>query len=71
MERLRLSIDGMSCGHCVDAVTKALEAVPGVTVEQVAIGSATLRFDPARVSSDAVIDAVNDQGYLAHRAGAA
>ena len=28
-----LAIDGMSCGHCVQAVTKALSAVPGVKVQ--------------------------------------
>jgi len=26
-----ISIEGMSCGHCVNAVTEALKAVEGVT----------------------------------------
>jgi len=37
-----LSIDGMTCGHCVQAVTKALAAVPGVVVKSVAVGSAEI-----------------------------
>jgi copper chaperone CopZ len=65
---LTLAISGMSCGHCVAAVTDALRNVPGAHVEQVAIGSATLALDPgsdaAAVASEA-IDAVDDAGYSA------
>jgi len=67
-DTLPLAISGMSCGHCVAAVTDALRDVPGARVEQVAIGSATLALDPgsdpAAVASDA-IDAVDDAGYAA------
>ncbi|MCK5405894.1 MAG: heavy-metal-associated domain-containing protein [Candidatus Krumholzibacteria bacterium] len=28
---IRIKIQGMTCRHCLVAVTKALEAVPGVT----------------------------------------
>ena len=65
MERTELSIDGMSCGHCVGQVTKALRTVPGVVVEQVAVGKAQVSFDPAKASRDAVADAVTKAGYAA------
>jgi copper chaperone len=68
MERLRLAIDGMSCDHCVRAVRGALEGVPGTRVERVAIGEAELTYDPARTSPQALVDAVNDEGYEAVRA---
>ena len=68
MERLNLAIEGMSCGHCVNAVSGALQQLPGVRVEQVAIGSATVSYDPGTTSSDQIIDAVNDEGYTASRA---
>jgi copper chaperone len=71
MEALRLAIDGMSCGHCVRAVTKALEELPGVQVEQVSIGSASVSYDPGRIAPDTIIDAINDEGYVAYRAEAA
>jgi copper chaperone CopZ len=58
-----LSIAGMSCSHCVAAVTRALKDVPGVDVEQVTIGSATLVHDPARTPTDRLVDAVQDAGY--------
>ncbi len=67
MERMTLSIEGMSCGHCVHAVTEALKRVEGAVVEQVEIGSATVHFDPAKTSADVLIDAVSDEGYTAAR----
>lgn len=63
MERITLSIDGMTCGHCVRSVDQALKALDGVAVEQVAIGSATVSYDPATTSVDRLKDAVEDEGY--------
>ena len=68
MERVTLTIEGMSCGHCVNAVKRALAGVDGVDVQDVRIGSAQVAYDPARTSADAIIDAVNDEGYTASRA---
>jgi copper chaperone CopZ len=68
MDHAKLEIDGMHCGHCVAAVSQALGRLDGVQVEQVKIGSATVRYDPAKTSVDALIDAVNDEGYTASRA---
>jgi copper chaperone len=65
MEHVSLKIDGMTCGHCVSAVRQALAAVDGATVEQVAIGSATVAYDPARTSAEALAEAVRDEGYAA------
>ena len=63
MNRMTIQIDGMSCGHCVGQVTKALKGVDGVQVEQVKIGSATVAYDPAATSEDRITQAVEDQGY--------
>ena len=40
-----LKIDGMSCGHCVKAVTMALQDLPGVDVTDVKVGQATIDAD--------------------------
>jgi copper chaperone len=63
VERVTLTIDGMTCGHCVGQVTDALGKMVGVSVEQVKVGAATLSFDPRRSSVDAIRQAVEDQGY--------
>ena len=49
MERVTLTIEGMTCDHCVRAVKGAIEKMPSAEVEKVEIGSATVRYDPARV----------------------
>ena len=61
---ITLGISGMSCGHCVAAVTSALETVPDVRVRKVSIGSATIEVD-AGASPDRAVAAVRDAGYEA------
>ena len=63
METLNLTIDGMSCGHCVARVSKALDAMEGLDVGAVRIGAAELRYDPERRSVDDILEAVRDAGY--------
>lgn len=63
MTALTMKINGMSCNHCVGAVTKALTAVNGVVVDQVAIGSATVHYDETRTSPAQITLAVEDEGY--------
>jgi len=69
MERVELTIEGMTCEHCVRAVRGRLERTPGVKVEDVQVGSATLQFDAATTSLDDVEEAIADEGYTAFVAG--
>ena len=70
MKKVNLTIEGMSCGHCVAAVRSALESVSGTTVESVEIGTATVLVDESRAPVGALIDAVQDAGYEAQEAPA-
>jgi copper chaperone len=63
MTRLTLDITGMTCGHCVAAVSRTLKAIDGVQVDDVRIGSATVEFDASKVSADALSKAVTEEGY--------
>ena len=63
MERMTMKIDGMTCGHCVSQVTKALKELDGVKLEQVSVGSATVSFDPAVTPEEKITQAVEDEGY--------
>ena len=65
MERAVLHIDGMSCGHCLNAVNRALAEMPGVEVDTVRIGRAEVRYDAGRVSAAQLEAAVADAGYRA------
>lgn len=70
MENLTLQIDGMSCGHCVSRVEKALSNLEGVEVRSVEVGSAEMSYDPSRVSPDRILEAVDGLGFEPHVAGA-
>jgi copper chaperone CopZ len=65
MNRTTLKIDGMSCGHCVTSVKQALQGLEGVTVENVAVGTATVSYDPATASPEQIAEAVTEAGYTA------
>ncbi len=65
MSTITMTIEGMTCGHCVGAVTRALTAIDGVRVDQVVIGSAVVTFDPAKVAPDVILKTVADEGYAA------
>lgn len=65
MTNLTLNISGMSCGHCVAAVSNALKTVEGVQVEEVRIGTAKVRFDESKVSATQLAQRVTEEGYVA------
>lgn len=69
MERITIEIGGMSCGHCVGAVTRALREIEGVEVESVEVGSATVRFDSNVVAAADLTRAVEEEGFEARVAG--
>jgi copper chaperone len=55
-ERFDLAIAGMTCGHCVRAVSNALNGLPGVEVDDVRIGRASVRLEPKTVLPAALIE---------------
>lgn len=61
----KLNVTGMTCGHCVARVTKALGAVPGVTEVKVdPAGPVVVRHD-ATSAMVAFVAAVAKAGYTA------
>lgn len=58
-----LTIDGMSCGHCVKAVTMALQDMPGVDVKDVRVGQAVIDADEGQVTADQLTAAIDDAGF--------
>ncbi|WP_028646739.1 heavy-metal-associated domain-containing protein [Nocardiopsis sp. CNT312] len=58
------NVEGMSCGHCVGAVTEEVTAVPGVTGVEVDLetGRVTVTGD-GPVDADSVRSAIDEAGY--------
>lgn len=63
MQELTINLSGMTCDHCVAAVTHALQQLEGVQVRNVAIGSASVAYDPDRTSPDRLARAIEAAGY--------
>lgn len=67
-----LAVENMYCELCPLTVKTAMERVPGVTLVVVDFNAktATVTFDPAAVSIEAIAAASANVGYPAHAAGA-
>ena len=66
MQQVTLQVNGMSCGHCVNAVKEALSTVPGVQVDSVVIGKAVVSYAPDKTKSTDITDALQEAGYEAY-----
>lgn len=60
----RIKIQGMTCEHCVRAVTRALSAVEGVTNVRVSLENHEAVFDTSgKVDMEKINKAVEEEGY--------
>lgn len=56
-------VEGMTCGHCVKAVTEEVSGVPGVHGVEVDLASRTMVVRADEIDVDALRDAVEEAGY--------
>jgi len=56
------SVEGMSCGHCVSAVTRAVQQVDAAANVQVDLSTQTVAVTSS-ASTDAVKAAIEQAGY--------
>jgi len=61
---IKLSIEGMTCQHCVNAVKTALTAIDGVTSADVSLDPGQALIE-GQADTQALIDAVTEEGYSA------
>jgi len=72
MTTATLKVKGMTCGHCVRAVSDALGGLDGVESADVDLdrGRAVVRYDEERVDTARMVEAVSDEGYTAEEEAA-
>ena len=60
-----LHVEGMSCSHCVNAVTKAVTALDGVEGVNVDLEkkTVTVDHDNAIASVNSIKEAIEEEGY--------
>lgn len=65
MERASLEAPDISCDHCIQSITKAVEKLPGVKLvsgnpEEKRV---IVEYDPAQTPISAIEAAMEDEGY--------
>ncbi len=65
MQTTTLTISGMTCNHCVQSVTSALQELAGVDTVTVSLdtGSASVTHSPEKVNPQALRQAVQEIGF--------
>jgi copper ion binding protein len=63
MKKIVISIDGMSCQHCVMRVKRAIEGLAGISDLSVEVGSARMTFDESKIQQTDIENAVTKAGY--------
>ncbi|HEB72650.1 MAG TPA: copper chaperone [Nitrospirae bacterium] len=60
-----INIDGMSCGHCIQWLNKALTGVDGVSDAKVSLEAqnAVVDYDESKVTEGAMTAAIEKAGY--------
>jgi len=66
---IELRVEGMTCGHCVSAVTRAVKTVDPEADVQVDLGTGRVRVE-GRSSAEALGKAIADAGFPAAAATA-
>lgn len=65
MSKSTINISGMTCEHCVETVTKALEGLSGVNEASVSLAekSARVSYDEEKIGIPEITKAVTDAGF--------
>jgi copper ion binding protein len=58
-----LTVEGMSCAHCVSHVREALESVPGVSKAEVDLDKKRAIVEGSSLDDEAMKAAVAEAGY--------
>ncbi len=62
-----VKVSGMTCGHCVRAITQAIHAGDPAAEVQVDLGAGEVRV-ASRLSLEQVLAAIREEGYAAEPA---
>jgi copper chaperone len=67
---VQLHVDGMSCGHCIAAVTKAVQALDAAAQLEIDLSAHSVRVDSS-ASIKQIVAAIEDAGYSVTSSGTA
>lgn len=62
---IELDITGMTCDHCVNAITTAVKDVPGVSGAEVSLEGKSAVISGDSFDVQKILDAIEEEGYSA------
>lgn len=63
MQNVTLKVEGMSCGHCVNAVEGAVKKLGAHGKVDLPSKTVAVEYDESKISLDAIKAAIEEQGY--------
>jgi len=65
MEKIKIKIEGMTCGHCENAVQDAVRKLPGVKNIKANKDKkeAAVEYDSSLVTQEQIISVIKETGY--------
>lgn len=65
MQRVELTVEGMTCGGCVNSIQNALNGRDGVSNAAADLDSklVTIDFDPSVIQREGLVQAIEDAGF--------
>ena len=62
-QQTRYTVEGMSCQHCIDAITQEVGAVSGVDRVDVDLGAGTVTVRGSTLDDAQIREAIDEAGY--------
>jgi copper ion binding protein len=64
-QTIELNVTGMTCDHCVHAVTTAVKDVEGVVDAEVSLEKKSARITGDGIDLQKILEAIEEEGYAA------
>ena len=65
MEIAKFKIQGMTCDHCAQSISKMFQNKNGIVTKEISYpdGSGNFKYDPDEISKDEIVDVINNSGH--------
>ena len=65
MEFVKFKIEGMTCNHCAQAISKKFRGKKGIGTEEISYpdGTGNFEYDPEKISKDEIVGIINSTGH--------
>lgn len=63
MSQITLSVEGMSCNHCVNSIEGALKDIGMTGKVDLAAKTVTVEYDESKATVEQIKETIEEQGY--------